>query len=362
MPLGTGRGRGSVVGHVATAALSSEDLSVGDALGEFELLLDREGTDEPRMELSFHSTVREARIGGRALTGLDTNQIVRGVLSSRGRKEGFSIRANVAAEEIRLDAIPVRGVRGSLSGLWRDPDLDDLSGVRASGRLAFDSVLLRPFSLAAGAADVTIEGSRLEIADFSASCNGGTVKGDGGAIFGEADTAWSGSLRLEKVSLDERFQGPLGFLLPILRLKNPRREGQRLEGTLGGELTLEADGTSAEALRRSLEGDGRLLLTDVQVTDSLLLPLLTMRLDRALLGAPYRFQNLDLAFRVSGGRVRSDPLRIAGVPFAIEIEGSAGLDGSLDYVVKGTLLPVPLRIRGTFDEPKVSPTLKGIFR
>lgn len=362
LPLGDDRGSGSAFGLLTSAGVRSNEVAISGARAEFRLELAAASARGRPLDLRFHARCDELRVDTQTLEGVEATQSVVGDWSEAGRREGFRLEGEVGARMLRLDALPIRGVAGHLEGLWRSPDLDDLSGLSAEGGVSFESAATNSITLSNGKARLALEGRRARVTDLSAQCNGGTVGGEGAAEFRGDAIVWEGVLDFQRVGVDESLGRPLSFLVPILRLKSGRGGGERLTGMLSGDVHLAADGATGSALRRSLVGEGRIRLGDVVVRDSLLLPLLTLRLDRALLGAPFRFRDLDLAFRVADGRVRCDPLRIAGEPFSLEIEGSAGLDGSLDYLVRGRLLPIPLRVRGSFDDPKVAPHLKGIFR
>ncbi|MFQ5845884.1 MAG: AsmA-like C-terminal region-containing protein, partial [Planctomycetota bacterium] len=146
--------------------------------------------------------------------------------------------------------------------------------------------------------------------------------------------------------------------LPVLR-----SDRGKVEGTMGGNVTLSARGLGRAALRNSLQGSGTLRLRDFEVQNSILLRLLTL----SVRGASYEFDDLDIAFTVAGGWVRPRPILIRGRPFDIEIKGKTHVDGRLKYVVflkgrrLGVRLPTAWKVEGTLDKPRSRPTLRSPF-
>ena len=184
--------------------------------------------------------------------------------------------------------------------------------------------------------------------------NDGRVRVSGDFSLDSGPLRWRGALAADNVRVTEGLGRPLSFIVPILRTKlgDSRRH---LTGVLDAKLEFRGIGTTYATLAQSLSGGGSIGFRDVELQGSLLLPLLSLRIDQLLTDRSYRFSDLNIQFGVKDGRVRARPFELRGEPFGIKLEGEAGLDGSLDFLVQPALLPVPLRVKGTLDKPKVRP-------
>lgn len=361
-PLGRGDVPLRLVGEATAERLRGAEAEASATGGSFQLDLLRPESAPGTFAISLHGTAESVRFGAQQVTGFEIDQSLRGELSPEGRESGLRLRATLRAAEVIADTLPINGVRVSLDGSWRRPDAGDLHQLEATGVATFQSMKTTSWDVGAGTAKVTLAGLRATLSELRADVNGGKVTGSGQVDLRGAMIVWDGQVNVDQVAIRESLNLPLAFLVPIFRLKPGGGAGRSLGGTLGGEVRLTGRGTGGEAFRNALSGSGQVRMSGVTVTGSLLLPLLSLRFDRLLLGTPYTFQDLQLDFKVGGGRVVTSPIEIQGQPFGLTIHGSAGLDGSLDYKVSGTMLPIPLRIRGTFDKPKITPFALDIFR
>ena len=102
-------------------------------------------------------------------------------------------------------------------------------------------------------------------------------------------------------------------------------------------------------------------LYDVEARNSILLPLLSLRLDKAILRDAFRFKDLEVKFDVGDGAIRPQPFELEATPFGIKVkEIEVGLDGTVNALVVPGLLP--LRVKGTLDDPDVRPAPLAPFR
>ncbi len=220
-------------------------------------------------------------------------------------------------------------------------------------RVSFGGGQAQALTWGAGSADLALAANELRIENASIRVHDGLAKGN--IRLNTSNDKWTVKLTTKDFKLRESAGEVLGFIVPILRMRAGRAGERKLSGLLDAELALSGRGFDLASWIKSLDGQGRIRLRQVEITGSHLLPLLSLRVDRLLSRRPYRFSDLDVPFRVNAGRVRANDFELRGEPFPIHVSGSAGLDGSLDFIVKPVLgvVPIPLRVRGTFDNPKV---------
>lgn len=274
-----------------------------------------------------------------------------------GRSGAYSLGTRVQAKRIVVGATSWLQVGADVRGR-----LDRLLGERpptgVTGDITFGRWDLGPFVWQQAKGHVEILDGNLVVKDLVAGLHGGVVRAEGRLVPTGDRLAWEGKASAEGVVLTEEIGRPLSFVIPFLRV---RKEAGTLAGRADFELRLAADDTTDAAILRTLAGGGSAHLYDIEAKNSILLPLLSLRLDKAILQEPYRFKDLKVAFDVGGGKIRPQPFELKATPFGIEVkEIEVGLDGTVDALVIPGLLP--LRIHGTLDDPKVRPAPLAPFR
>lgn len=333
-------------------------------------------------QITFRSgelTLREAAIQS------EFEADVAGASRVRGRLEVPDVRQVRATFELSsslLDLAPLladSGTRGSPSaaGGRRAPTSRALL---AEGRVAFSRVRKSPYEATDAEARVRIFGDRIEIAPAKAKLYGGALEA---------------AARLDRGGDPQRFTATLrvaGVDVAQLLAADPETR-DKMTGT--GELKLELAGDTGPNTLDRITGSG-----DFAVRDGTFPGLdlgKTMQavgqLQRALnLGQPAAevsgrttFTLLSGDLNIRGGRVASRQIRLDSSSGVVEMRGSMGFDGSLDYDGRATLtasageqgsrtpadvlagvlggvlgrdvqkLTVPFALRGTLSEPKVQP-------
>ncbi len=293
----------------------------------------------------------EARLG--------TVRVERAEVSYTGATEAgggpLDFRMRVTADRLVAGELPVERIDLSLAGTLPTLDAKAIDDLALTGQVSFEKASAKTLEITRGSALIEMRRGVAFLREFTARANGGTVAGDLEVAFREDPISWKAKVGIADLQIREAQGRALSFTVPFLRLASALKDATSLEGLLAAHLDVTGKGTDGPAIARSLGGKGTLQFKDVSVRGSLLLPLLNLRIDQLLSREPYRFQDLDLAFAVRDGRVLTPAYELKGMPFSIHVEGNAGLDGSLDYLVRPSLLPFPLRISGTLDRPKVRP-------
>ncbi len=254
----------------------------------------------------------------------------------------------VAVRACTVDGVPVQ----RLSYRTRD-------GLLGVGRIEFGSLVWTDVS-----GHATVRGRVLTVPDVAARLNGGKVSGSVMFDRGATPVRWKAKVEGRDVKIDEGLGRPLSFVVPILRVRRRARRARekRLTGLTDFDLDFAGRGTDLAALRKSLAGKGRIGLRQLQVHGSVLLPLLSLRLDRALFRRPVAFREAKVRFVVAKGSLKIEPFRMSHDAFRLGVQGTVGLDGTLDLLLHPTLPPIPLRVKGHLDRPKVrAAPFAGLF-
>jgi len=337
----------------------AERLTVGDvemerARGEYALEGRRTGGDYRDLAGAGFVHAASARQGSIAATGVEIDETGSGALLASGRGQGYTSRPQIRVKELRIDGAPFENavvkVRGTLQGLGGDA-LEDLD---LAGEFRFRRATTGLVTWTGGRADLTLKDRVAKLENLEGVVNEGRVTGWARVDLSERPVRWRSNLEAADVKISEDLGRPLSFLVPILRLSR-KRARRSLDGILDARLEFSGTGTTMDLLEKSLSGNGRIDFREVAVQGSVLLPLLSLRIGEILTRRPYRFSDVNVVFRVADGVVKPEPIELSGEPFGMKIEGEARLEGRIDFVVKSPLLPIPLRVKGDIDDPKVRP-------
>ena len=142
------------------------------------------------------------------------------------------------------------------------------------------------------------------------------------------------------------------------KTKHVRMAGFAILGALVvfGAFSSGAFAVSSFGIQR-LEGEApaEIDFDDIEVHNSIILPLLGLRCDKVLFNKPYKFKDLVLKFKLTDGVLKPDRFKLDGQPFNIDIRGQADLRGTVDFIVTTPTTIVPMRVSGPFDGPSVRP-------
>jgi hypothetical protein len=206
---------------------------------------------------------------------------------------------------------------------------------------------------------------------------GGTVALDGGPIF-DLDVE-AAHVRVET----------------LVQAFSKSGKPSRIFGILDGEAEFHGRGKGAAAWEKTLHGSGQVRLRDgrlpsFNIFESVIRAVLGL-FSRILpinkigtLSEPSTFQRFDQSFEIAGGRIRTKNLVLITDDYHLSGQGSCGIDATLDYKTlvaltpQGTqkmlavasipvlsrsfdsLRPIPVRVTGTVEKPKILPNASVI--
>lgn len=274
----------------------------------------------------------------------------------------------LAADAGRSDAPAAGAPRRAPSG--RD--------LLAEGRAAFARVQYAPYELTDAEARVRVFGDRIEVAPASAKLYGGTLEGTVRIDRGRDPQRFTATVRVAGVNMAE------------LLAADPGMRG-KMTGT--GELRLDLAGDLGPKPADRLTGTGHFAIVEGSFPRMDLTQMLQAvgQLQRVFsLGQPSddirgqtTFSSLRGDLNIGGGRITSQQIRLDSSSGVVEMRGSTGFDGTINYdgqatlaaseqggrgaagIITGALggvlgrdverLTVPFALRGTISDPRVQP-------
>ena len=264
-------------------------------------------------------------------------------------------RAGAASVETEL-------AKASVSPKSDEPDLRAFKDWRVSSQMQIEKLHMRGLEL--GNLRATLNGSRglFKLDPLSFDLAGGQVTETASLNVAHYPARWTESVHMSGVDL-----GPVLKALADMDM---------LEGVLQMDTDLKATGLLPDNAMRSLNGSGKVLLRDGSVKGFDIAGTMRNLTSLGQGGSQKKtdFAQLQTAFTIKNGIVKNDDLFMASPLFRLTGNGVVNLpQGSLDYHVKprlvGTLtgqgdtvtvrkgLSVPLRIRGPFSSPRITPEI-----
>ena len=264
-------------------------------------------------------------------------------------------RAGAASVETEL-------AKASVSPKSDEPDLRAFKDWRVSSQMQIEKLHMRGLEL--GNLRATLNGSRglFKLDPLSFDLAGGQVTETASLNVAHYPARWTESVHMSGVDL-----GPVLKALADMDM---------LEGVLQMDTDLKATGLLPDNAMRSLNGSGKVLLRDGSVKGFDIAGTMRNLTSLGQGGSQKKtdFAQLQAAFTIKNGIVKNDDLFMASPLFRLTGNGVVNLpQGYLDYHVKprlvGTLtgqgdtvtvrkgLSVPLRIRGPFSSPRITPEI-----
>jgi len=228
---------------------------------------------------------------------------------------------------------------------------------------AFKEVIFDNMNMKNVAGQIVVRNGKAEMKDLAMQALGGNI-----AVNGYYDTGKnpeqpevSLGLNIRDASFTETFSTfvTVRKLAPIF---------ENLLGNYSTNFTMTAPlGSDFMPVLDALTAQGNLDSKDVQISGSPVLEGLATTLKNESL-KNLKVKDLSLPFNISGGRVTTKPFNLSFGDGTMNLQGSTGLDQTIDYsaVVKlsgklanAYLNNVPVKIGGTFTQPKFTVDAKG---
>ena len=254
------------------------------------------------------------------------------------------------------------------AGTWSTANIGfaGLTALDADLNLAADAIIADDIKIGKSALTVTVEDGKLEARLSEMALYSGTGAGVV-TIDGAAQPAVAASFQLASVTALPFLTDALGFT--------------RVEGTASFNFEVKATGTSQAALVKSLNGNGAMRFANGAIR-GIDIPKMVQALSvQTLLGwqpsnDKTAFDDMSGTFVIANGIVTNDDLTMAGPLFSMTGAGKinipqrtlayrvdpkvvATFDGKKSKSKEG--LSVPIRIEGSWDQPKIYPEIEGIL-
>ncbi|MHC4450857.1 MAG: hypothetical protein ACYS0E_12095, partial [Planctomycetota bacterium] len=316
-----------------------------------DFFLRKNALDDLRLNGSLRA--KKAKTAAVEWTDVEFKNEGRGSLRMDGAGAGHRFsKLLVSAKHIQIQDRELKNIRIDGRGVLHRPHLDHEDAIEVYGDIRFEKVQAMILDWVNGTARVSFAKQVLVLDELSTTANQGTVTGHARVDLHREIVPWSAKLVVKDARLTKSFTDPLSYVLPILRLSG---QNESAKGFVTAVTELSASGTGWEQIQKTLRGKGSLQLREAEITGSLLMPLLSLRIGRLLLNKPYKIPDSTMHWDVKNGLVTTQPLKLGGKPFSISMAGTVKLTGELNYIIHPGILLVPLRVSGTWKKLSVRP-------
>jgi uncharacterized protein involved in outer membrane biogenesis len=341
-------------GIVTAAEFQVQELDLLRPRVVFKVSGTRDAAGLRGLKTDFLITAVKAHIDTLTAHGFVFHEQGHGDLLFEGGGEAY--HANIVAKQrvLIVDQVKWNKVTINVAGPIPDPLAERPNVEALRGSLAFEHWQLGPLPFTDATCDLRLTEKMIALNNIRAKYSQGDVTGDAKLWPRGSDVKWWTHLKGRDIELSEALGDPLSFLVPILRVHRKDKQG-RLTGKIHTDFVLKCDGTTNKLLQETMNGHGSVDFDDIVVHNSVLLPLLGLRIDKVLLNKPYKFKDLRFGFKLTNGVLKPDRFKLDGQPFNIEIWGEADLRGTLDFIVSTPTTILPMRVKGPFDGPSVRP-------
>jgi hypothetical protein len=295
-----------------------------------DFFLRKNALDDLRLNGSLRA--KKAKTAAVEWTDVEFKNEGRGSLRMDGAGAGHRFsKLLVSAKHIQIQDRELKNIRIDGRGVLHRPHLDHEDAIEVYGDIRFEKVQAMILDWVNGTARVSFAKQVLVLVELSTTANQGTVTGHARVDLHREIVPWSAKLVVKDARLTKCFTDPLSYV------------------------ELSASGTGWEQIQKTLRGKGSLQLREAEITGSLLMPLLSLRIGRLLLNKPYKIPDSTMHWDVKNGLVTTQPLKLGGKPFSISMAGTVKLTGELNYIIHPGILLVPLRVSGTWKKLSVRP-------
>lgn len=332
------------------------------------------------LQLSGSGSAEQAALKGACTVHAAGQRLEIGVESPALMAQPLPLTVDVAAQSLQVDALlppeqpdKPSGEGGGAGNGKRAPSGEigpfDLP-LKANGGVAIQSLAYNGLQMKDFRLDWSLVKNLLRVEGLQALLAEGMLKGDARVDLGRKGLAYAADIQLEKVQAN-----------PLVSAFSPSSR-DAVHGGLDLGLKVAGKGTQGDALKRNLNGDGQLLITEGRVEGAPLLDGLATYLRSEELKV-LSFKETRGDFSIRDGALHFDS-RIEGSQARMAPKGKVSLDGGLDVRLETRLNPeltrkvagkndfaaamtddqgwglFPLRVKGQIDKPRFTLDSKAV--
>ena len=318
--------------------------------------------------IAFHTgkfTLSDGKLDAQFVADLATAADIKGTVSVPDF-EHSEVNFEMSASLLDIDKLmDVAGSGPSDSSSAPAKPAAGKSSLVAHGHINVEKITTKPYSVGPANVEIRVYTDRAELWPISIGMYGGTLQL---------------SSRIDRVTDPARFTANVQMRnLDVAKVldANPSARG-KMSGT--GELDLQLLGSLSDAWKKSLSGTGKFAIRNGHLPGVNLAGAAQSLMKMSGVGGDTPFTVLEGDINIASQRVASKKIHLDSPSGIVDLGGSLGLDGTLDYqgsttvntaaalgsskvgsVVGGLLggragkITVPFALEGTVDAPKVRP-------
>lgn len=348
--------------HLSTNDISLKSLSpvippsaIKNPVGTLQLNADMKGSLKEKGKLNINGAFTLKNIGGE-VTGIakPLENIGGKILFTRNSLDVQSLKANAGETSLKIDMNirdfdkpkvnflvniprlnldeimpPSPSVKKEEAKKEEKPqDRESLKKYTVKGKLTIDSAIVRKIEFKNLEADLSFENNKLQLSNFSLQTFNGTVNGGTTIDISSKEPSLVSELHLKNIDVN-------AVLSTLSTYKDT------IYGNLFSDLNISASGDNAERIKSTMTGGGLLTLTDGKINTfsaiSQLVNISNLPADKFKKSTETRFKEIKTSAKIEKGRVYTKEMVLTSDEFNARMDGSFGLDSTLDYKGEATL-------------------------
>lgn len=201
-------------------------------------------------------------------------------------------------------------------------DYSALKKYTVKGRLNIDSALVRKIDIKNLQAELNLENNKLQLNNITMNTFNGTISGNTSFDVTTPEPAIAGELHLKNLDVNSALSTLSSYKDTIY-------------GALTSDISVTASGDSAEKIKSTMNGSGTLVLKDGKINTfsalNHLVNISNLSSDKFKKSSETKFKEIKTGVKIEKGRVFTKDMTLTSEDFNAKMEGSFGLDATLDY-------------------------------
>lgn len=207
-------------------------------------------------------------------------------------------------------------------------NLEALKKYTVRGKLNIDSAIVKKIEFKNLQADISFENNKLQLSNFSLQTFNGTINGGTTIDISTQEPSFASELHLKDININA-----------VLSTLSTHKD--TIYGAMFSDLNISASGDNAERIKSTMTGGGLLTLKDGKINTfsaiKQFVNISNLPAQKFKKSSETRFKEIKTSAKIEKGRVYTKEMTLSSDEFNAKMNGSFGLDSTLDYKGEATL-------------------------
>ncbi len=207
-------------------------------------------------------------------------------------------------------------------------DREALKKYTVDGKLSIDSALIRKVEFKNLRADLSFENNKLQLSNFSLQTFNGTINGGMRVDISSQEPSIVSELHIKSIDVNS-----------LLSTLSTYRD--TIYGLISTDLNISAKGDDAQKIKSTMTGSGSLTLENGKINTfsaiNHIVNISNLPGDKFKKSSETKIKEIKASVKIEKGRIHTKEMSLSSEEFNAKMDGSFGLDATLDYKGEATL-------------------------